>query len=326
MLYLVYGGQSANVKQLIKTTIKKSLGETDEMNYIRFSYNDTGIFEVLDECSYVPLGYDKKVVVYEDCTFLAKVDKKTKESDAYKALINYLSSPNEQIDLILTLIADKVDEKSEIYKIIKDNATKEEGGIKTPPIPNEAEWKDIVYRYIVNKQKVEIDRDALIELANRTFRDVDLLQNNGRKLALYTNHITHQDVVMMVERPLEENVFQIFNALLEGKNSIALRIYRDLRVKGTEPVSLITTLANQLRIFSEVSYLTRNNYTVKGIADELGINEIRAKILSRQVYNMKENAIKRAFDELYNLDYQIKSGQVDRFYAFELFLTNFKVR
>ena len=68
-----------------------------------------------------------------------------------------------------------------------------------------------------------------------------------------------------------------------------------------------------------VSYLVRNNYTVKAISEELNINEIRAKILSRQVYNMKENAIKRTFDELYNLDFQIKSGQVDRFYAFELF-------
>lgn len=326
MLYIVYGGQSANVKQLIKSIVKKSLGETDEMNYIRFSYNDTEIFEVLDECSYVPLGYEKKTVVYEDFSLLVKTDKKTKESDAYKALLSYLKAPNEQVDLILSIVADKIDEKSEIYKIVKDNAIRDEGGVKTPPLPNEAEWKDIVYRYIVNKQNVEIDRDALIELANRTYRDIDLLKNNGRKLALYTNHITHKDVVMMVERPLEDNVFQIFNALLEGKNGVALRIYRDLRVKGAEPVSLVTTLANQFRMFSMVSYLTRNNYTVRGISEELNINEIRAKILSRQVYNMKESAIKRTFDELYNLDFQIKSGQVDRFYAFELFLANFKVR
>ena len=323
MLYLAYGSQSVTIRNRIKKICKEVLGEIDDMNFVRFTYNDTGIFEVLDECSYLPLGYDKKVVVYEDFSLLGKVDKKTKESDAYKALISYLKSPNEDTILILCYYEDKVDDKGEIFKIIKDSSDK---SIITYPIPNEAEWKDIVYRYIKEKMNVSIDRDALVELANRTYRDVGLLKNNAQKLALYTDHITHQDVVNMVERPLEENVFQIFNALLEGKNSIALRIYRDLRVKGTEPVSLITTLANQLRIFSEVSYLTRNNYTVKGIADELGINEIRAKILSRQVYNMKENAIKRAFDELYNLDYQIKSGQVDRFYAFELFLTNFKTR
>ena len=114
--------------------------------------------------------------------------------------------------------------------------------------------------------------------------------------------------------------------MLEGKNGNALRIYRDLRVKGAEPVSLITTLANQFRMFSMVSYLTKNNYSIKGISEELNINEVRAKIISRQVYNMKDSALKRTFDELYNLDFQIKSGQVDRFYAFELFLANFKVR
>ena len=323
MLYLAYGSQSATLRNRIKKICKETIGEIDDMNYVRFTYNDTGIFEVLDECSYIPLGYDKKVVVYEDFSLLGKVDKKTKDSDAYKALINYLKSPNEDTILILALYEDKIDEKGEIFKIIKDYSDK---SIINYPIPNEIEWKDIVARYFKEKLNVTIDRDALIEFANRTYRDVGLLQNNAKKLALYTDHITHQDVVKMVERPLEENIFQIFNALLEGKNGAALRIYRDLRVKGAEPVSLITTLANQLRTFSMVSYLVRNNYTVKAISEELNINEIRAKILSRQVYNMKENAIKRTFDELYNLDFQIKSGQVDRFYAFELFLANFKVR
>ena len=323
MIYLAYGSQSVTIRNRIKKICKESLGEIDDMNFVRFTYNDTGIFEVLDECSYIPLGYDKKVVVYEDLSLLGKVDKKTKESDAYKALISYLKKPNEDTILILCLYEDKIDDKGEIFKIIKDYSDK---SIITYPIPNEAEWKDIVSRYFKEKLNVTIDRDALTEFSNRTFRDVGLLKNNAQKLALYTDHITHQDVMMMVERPLEENIFQIFNALLEGKNGVALRIYRDLRVKGAEPVSLITTLANQLRVFSMVSYLTKKNYTVKGISEELGINEIRAKILSRQVYNMKENAIKRTFDELYNLDFQIKSGQVDRFYAFELFLANFKVR
>ena len=323
MLYIVYGSQSALVRSRIKKIAQEAVGELDEMNYVRFSYPENDILEVLDEASYLPLGYDKKVVVYTDFVWLAKTDKKTKESDQYKALINYLKSPSEETVLILSVYEDKVDDKGELFKLVRDNP---EGSVIPRPVPNEVEWKELVSRFIKEKAGASIDRDALIELANRTYCDVDLMRNSAKKLALYTDHITHQDVVKMVERPLEENVFQIFNALLDGKNGVALRIYRDLRVKGTEPVSLITTLANQLRMFSMVSYLTKKNYTVKGISDELGINEIRAKILSRQVYNMKEEAIKRTFDELYNLDFQIKSGQVDRFYAFELFLANFKVR
>ena len=321
MLYIVYGSQSALVRSRIKKICQEEVGELDEMNYVRFSYPENSVFEVLDEASYIPLGYEKKAIVYSDLSLLAKVDKKTKESDQYKALISYLKSPNEQTVLILSVYEDKIDDKGEILNIVKENGT-----VISRPVPNEVEWKELVSRFVKEKAGAVIDRDALIELANRTYCDVDLMRNSAKKLALYTDHITHQDVVKMVERPLEENVFQIFNALLDGKNGVALRIYRDLRVKGVEPVSLITTLGNQLRMFSMVSYLSKNNYTVKGISEELGINEIRAKILSRQVYNMKEAAVKRTFDELYNLDFQIKSGQVDRFYAFELFLANFKVR
>ena len=322
MLYLIFSSQAASVKGRIKKISKESLKqELDELNFVRFSFNDVSVFDVLDEASYIPLGYDKKVISLEDFAWLGKIDKKTKESEEYKALINYLKSPNEQTDLIISLLEDKIDEKGEILNIIK-----EKGEVISYPQPNEIQWKESVARYIKDKLGVSIDRDALIELSNRTFRDVDLLRNNAKKLALYTDHITHQDVLLMVERPLEDNIFQIFNALLEGKNGQALAIYRDLKVKGGEPVSIITTLANQLRTFSMVAYLSKNNYSIKGIADELGINEIRAKILSRQVYNMTDKAINRTFEELYNLDYQIKSGQVDRFYAFELFLANFKTR
>ena len=60
------------------------------------------------------------------------------------------------------------------------------------------------------------------------------------------------------------------------------------------------------------------------IAKELGIKPIRVQILKRQTYTMKEKAIHRTLDDLYNLDLKMKSGLVDHFYAFELFLINFK--
>lgn len=60
------------------------------------------------------------------------------------------------------------------------------------------------------------------------------------------------------------------------------------------------------------------------IANELAIKPIRVQILKRQTYAMSEKNIHKTLDDLFQLDLQIKSGQVDRFYAFELFLINFK--
>jgi len=46
-------------------------------------------------------------------------------------------------------------------------------------------------------------------------------------------------------------------------------------------------------------------------------------VISRQVYGIDDKKIRNTLDELYNLDFQIKSGQVDRHYALELFLIKF---
>ena len=43
----------------------------------------------------------------------------------------------------------------------------------------------------------------------------------------------------------------------------------------------------------------------------------------RLIDNIDDKKIRRTLDELYNLDFQIKSGQVDRHYALELFLIKF---
>ena len=83
-------------------------------------------------------------------------------------------------------------------------------------------------------------------------------------------------------------------------------------------------IANQFRLLNRVSYLARHGYDQDGIASELGINPIRAKILRKNSMVVSQKSITRTLEDLYQLDLQIKSGLVDRFYSFELFLINFK--
>ena len=128
----------------------------------------------------------------------------------------------------------------------------------------------------------------------------------------------------MVVRPLEDNTFLIFNYLITGKNADAVKLFRDLRVSNVEPVTLISMLGNQFRLLDQVYYLFKNGRTDEEIAKELNIKPIRAQILRKNTGLVSEKAIHRTLKDLFDLDLQIKSGLVDRFYAFELFLINFK--
>ena len=128
----------------------------------------------------------------------------------------------------------------------------------------------------------------------------------------------------MVAKPLEDDAFQMSNALLRGDNGVAISIYRDLKLLGQKFVdSLIPLLANQFRFISQVCYLDSKGLEKEDIAKELSTSPVRVKITLRNSRNFARKQIAGALDKLYNLDSQIKSGQIDRSYGLELFLINF---
>ncbi len=325
MVYLIYSNQSSEIKKLVKSIAKQSLPERDDMNFVRYDGNNTLIQEVIDDANYVPLGYDKKVVSVDNCYFLMKPKPRNKiESEQdYKALIAYIKNPNPDCDLILTVPTADIDTNGEIYKLIKEHGLTRQINDPTP-----AEWKDYVRKtvneYIEKNPGSRMDNDAILELGERTQGDTPLLRNSIKKLFLYTNHVRYEDVLLLITRPLEENTFLLFNYLLDGQNEKAIGLFRDLQVSNVEPVTLISQLGNQFRLLNQIVFLAKKGYTNDEIANELKIKLARVQILKKKTFNMNEKAIHKTLDDLFDLDLQIKSGLVDRFYAFELFLINFK--
>ena len=325
MIHLVYSNQSSEIKKVIKNIARQSLPERDEMNFVRYDGNNTLIQEIIDEANYVPLGYDKKVVAVDNCYFLIKPKPTNKiESDQdYKVLFNYLRHPNPDCDLILTVPTSEIDTSGDLFKLLK-----EVGKITEIKDPDVKEWnqyvKVTVADFLKKNPDCKIDNDAVQELTDRTQGDIPLLRNSIIKLFLYKKHIRYDDVTLMVTRPLDDNSFQLFNYLLNGENEKAVGLFRDLQVSNVQPVTLVAMLANQFRLLNEVVFLSKKNMDNDSIAKELGIKPIRVQILKRQTYTLKEKTIHRTLDDLFNLDLKMKSGLVDHFYAFELFLINFK--
>ena len=324
MIYLISGRQNIRLKSQMKSIIKKSIQEIDPMNFVKHDATYTLVQEIVDDCNALPLGYDKKAVAIDNCYFLLKEKSKVKiESDQdYQKLIDYINHPNEDTELIfLVNTADSdIDKKNAIFQAIEKN-----GQIIALSEPKENQWHEVVAHYFKEKwPNTSIDSDAVYELARRTEGDYASLFNNGSKLALYTDHIRFEDVVLMVTRPLDENAFLLFNYLIDNKNIEAVTLFRDLKNSNVEPVTLISMIANQFRLLNRVSYLAKHGKDNDAIAEELKINPIRAKILKKNSMVISQKKINQTLEDLYQLDLQIKSGLVDRFYSFELFLINFR--
>ena len=325
MIYLIYGNQSPTIKSQISKITKAFLGEenVDDFNFVKLDGNNVLVQDAVDECRYVSLGYDKKVVSLENCYFLLKPKPRNKidQDQDYEALKKYISESynDEDSTLILSVSSLTIDEKNQVFNLVK-----EKGKLIEIADPDEKSFLEYVKSYCL-KYKINIDKDAVSELASRTDGDVALFRNSIDKLTLYTDHIRYKDVVLMVTRKLEDNAFLLSNYLIEGRNIDAVALYKDLRVSNVEPVTLIGQLANQFRLINEVRFLLRvKRLTQDEAAKELKVKPGRIYVLSKFLSQISEKAILRALDDLYELDYNIKSGQVDRYYAFELFLLKFQ--
>ena len=133
-----------------------------------------------------------------------------------------------------------------------------------------------------------------------------------------------KEINLMVEKPLEENVFLIYNNLISNHSDMALKTYRDLIAQNVEPVTIISTLAKQFRLLYEIKYLVKQRKNNSEIAKILGIKESRAGVISRQIFSLEEYRLREILDNLYILDLEIKSGTIsDRYYALEMFIITF---
>lgn len=319
MLYLLFGPQGMILEKQCKKIIKDNIEVLDDFHVMKFMADEVTIQDIVFEADQTSLTGERKAIVVYHPYFLstAKTKEKIESLQDYQSLLSYLEVPNTMTDLIFVLEADKLNERSEIVRLLKVKAKV----IEAKEITKD-EWPRFIKQYF-DKMNILIDNDAVNELAIRVEGDAMRFVNEAKKLALYTNHITYDDIQTMVARPLEENAFLIYDCLLKKDKSKAISIYRDLLVEGFEPVTLIGMLANQFRLLSEVSYLNGLYSSNNEIARVLGVHEYRVKLSRDHLRRISYQKILKKMDELYTLDLTIKSGTVDRFFALEMFLIRF---
>ena len=311
------------VKGALKKLMAASCPHPDPMNFVSLDLGVHLVKEVADECLALPLGYDKKTVVAENCFFLEKTRSKPKyqKGDDPKALLDYLGNPDPSIDLYLLVYSDSLDEKGDFFKAI----FAADGHVNPVSEFTKEQWHDYIARFFA-KRGIPIDNLAIGEIEDRIEGDYARFLNEGQKLAAYSGGapITKSDVEALVSEPLEDDAFKLGNALSRGDVKNALRIYRDLQVFSAEPVALIRLLANQFRFLNEVRFLQSSGLSNSQIAGALQSSQMRVNIALDNLRKMSEESINNAIDGLYECEKSIFLGREPGL-AFTLYLTNFSL-
>lgn len=314
MVYLIYGQDRFILERTVTKEVKTILGTQDALNFVKFDGRDHSFTDIMTEVDYLPLGVTNKVVLADFIDYFDKKTSLTKNEE--KEFISFIKDQRKDVILLL-IVRDVVNRKHPLISIIEQFGRI----IEIKPVTNE-EWPTII-KTMFNRASKSIDEDAIKLLIEYTQGNTLTVYNEVEKLMLYKNQITRDDVFTLVARPFEESVFELTNALIGNDKSLALKIYRDFQVNNLEPLILVSTLANQFRLYATVFLIADKKLSKDEIAQELGINPYRVQLALRMRQKLSLEEVYEVLDQLHSLDYMIKSGQVDRYYAFELFLINY---
>jgi DNA polymerase III delta subunit len=133
------------------------------------------------------------------------------------------------------------------------------------------------------------------------------LRGEITKLANYNPEITVESIEKMVVPGHNESIFDLVEAMSAGKQKEALSLYHDLLGQQINEIYILSMIIWQLR--NLLLAKTAGDMPSAELAKQAGMSPFVASKMQTKQRHLSEAAIKQAFLEAVETDYQIKTGQ-----------------
>ncbi len=316
MLYLFATNEYALVEKTINRTVDSILTSRTPFNFVRYDFREIPFEDILSDASTFSFDNEARVFIVDHVSVMTTSREKSVNKEISKDSLKLLDLLKEDVHFIFIVRSTSVNRKNNLFLFLEKNGTVN--------IEKEADKNDW-YRFVTSffkKEKLAITPEAVEELISRV-ADLGSFLNEAEKLALYGENVTLPLVQQIVTPLIEEKSYMLVNAFIAGDKSLALQIYEDFKVQNQEPTIFIAQVGNQFRLYAQVFIYHELGLTNEEIATTLKQNSYRVKLAMDQRRKTSLQEVFKILEALADLDYKIKSGQIDRFYGFEMFLLNY---
>ena len=310
MIYVIDGSEQVFIEHKISELMKQ------ENAYIyKFDGNskEFDLNEMINACQSNNLFSDKNIVLVKDAPFICKKVDENQLSSLYE----YVSNPSFETDLIFYTLDSKINSKLKTYKEIIKNAQVFNF--------NSLDYKNFsnFVNSEISKNKLDINKDAVMRLNNICKRDATLLIKNIEILINYPGTITSEVVDKLCTISDDNDAFDMINALTNGNISKTIELERKLLNENDSVMSVIGLLSSQLRFLSQIAYLRSINKNKNEILDETKCSEYRYSKSLETLNKLTLKKIAKLLNDLSILDIECKSNvALADNQRFELFILN----
>ncbi len=254
---------------------------------------------------------DKKVVVIYHIESLKYDDYKNEFDHLYK----YIENPYP--DTLLIICAEKLNNTLKVTKELKKLCKYQEVSFDEKKV-----IKEILKDY-------KIDPNTITFLGEYSLHDYTKIVQECNKLKNYKwdeKTITKNDIEEIVVKKLgdaKDLTFAFSRALAMRDKTEALKLYRELLSYQIEPLSILGLLASQFRIIYQVKLLEKEKMTDKKMAEVLGEKSDYRIMKTRELTKLySEREILKLMQQMAEMDYQLKTEDVDGNQLIEMFILN----
>lgn len=257
--------------------------------------------ELIAACAEYPFMADKRLLVVSDCTVLT-----TKGSaEEAKKITAYLDKMPESTVLVLCTDGTP-DKRRSLYKRVK-----ELGEVREFAAPTAAACAGFVVQQ-AKAQGAKISARTADELVALAGCDYYTMENEIAKLAVYSGfkEITSAHVKTCASRSLEYNVFEIHRLFVQRKAQDARNLLSDI-LESERPEGLIGLFARKVRDMYKTKTMLDAGFSLDRITAQLKVKSFAVQMLAKECARFSAAQLREGLKLLADLDYGIKTGQMD---------------
>lgn len=320
-VYVLYGKDRYRMKQFVAELTDKLLpAEEQELGVVKFDMAETPVGEAIAEAETLPFFASRKLVIIRDQSVLAaasggreggKIEHQTDQ------LLAYLQEPCESSVIVFLVYAEKLDERRKAVKLIKE---------RHALLAFQELTENELLLWTIKRAEEQgrtLRREAAEMLLSRTGTSMQQLAHEVDKLCLHAGQggtIGELTVDKLIATTVEEDVFALIDAMASLQVERALKLYGELLLRREEPIKITALIARQLRMMLQVKELEQHRYSPQQMAAQIGLHPYAVKLAAEKARKFSVAALGGHLDRIADLDYRMKTGQIDKTLGLELFL------
>ena len=301
---LLYG-EEAFLRRSYRNRIRDAIIGDDDMNCSYFEGSGTDIGEVIAIAETMPFFAEQRLVIVENCDLF------TSEASEMTEFLDRLPETT-----YMLFVEESADKRTRLYKKVADIGMAAQFGYQTPE-----ELTRWIGRRCASAGR-QITAGTASMLIDRAGIDMYTLSNELDKLIAYTEgrgEISAEDVNSICIVRLEDRIFDMIDAVADGRQAQALALYSDLLALKEAPIKIMVLIGRQCFTLLSVKDQLERGTPRQAIASACGIRGYIDKYI-RQAGRFSRKALEDHVRMTVDMDAAIKNGDLEDQLAVELLL------